>query len=178
MCRCLTVKSACGAVLQMWTKQTTTSTTQRRWIDPLVSLTGNSTRTCWALFLFLQQCKRGSGLREFPVLLIQPNAPEKPWTSRLLKKKNTQLVKYWRRHGQSSSKLYFEHQVYHLAEFQPHLLSHWLISSDSMKPEHRATTVFLHSFAFYRLFFCRFVFLCLTFRLFDSFICWLKLVVK
>lgn len=63
---------------EFWLKHSRTSTCLRMWSDPSVYSTGNSTRTCWAFFLFLQQCERGSGLREFPVHLIQPQHVQSP----------------------------------------------------------------------------------------------------
>lgn len=71
-CRSVTVMPVWGTVFEIWLKQSRTSTCLRMWTDPSVYSAGNSTRTCWAFFLFLQQCKRGSGLREFPARLIQP----------------------------------------------------------------------------------------------------------
>lgn len=141
-CRSVTVMSVWGTVFEIWLKQSRTSTCLRMWTDPSVYSAGNSTRTCWAFFLFLQQCKRGSGLREFPARLIQPQpaqppkpiAPTRPMNFTLARKKINTLVKYWRTHGQSSAGLLFERGAYLLAQLQPRLLYDWLSNSEAKQP--------------------------------------------
>lgn len=137
-------ESAWATVLDIWLKQSSTSTCLRMWSDPSVYSTGNPMRTCWAFFLFLQQYKRGSGLREFPVHLIQlqpdtqPNAPPRVLNFTPAREK---LVKYWHVHQWSNSGLVFELLAYLLAELQPRPLYDWVSNewADATKLKSRKT---------------------------------------
>lgn len=55
--------------------------------------------------------------------------------------KINKLVKYWRRHGQSSSGLLFEHWAYLLAQLQPRLLCDWLSNSEPMRTSQRVASL-------------------------------------
>lgn len=181
--------SAWGTAFEIYWKQSRTSTCLRMWTDPSVYSTGNSTRTCWAFFLFLQQCKRGSGLREFPVRLIQPKpvqppspGPAQPVTPtkalnftlarRKKKKKKNQLVKYWQTYGQKQLRVTLWTSSYHLAQLQPRLLYDWLsnrgASATKRKPPQDHKCHGVASFHFIRLLFKTSLHACLTCTLLAS----------